>query len=297
MFFIRLSLIASLPFLLVFSTTTGTRAFQTQSGQTQPARTQSAAPARKSPFSTPEQMQEDIKAVPCKGNPERLAGVKALFEKMGAPASAISVEKLSNVENIVIRKPGSTSETVVIGAHYDKVSHGCGAVDNWTGIVAIAHLYRTVKDMPLKKTLLFVGFGREEEGLIGSSAMVRAIDKEQLPQYCAMINIDSLGLGITQAETAISSKKLVTRAADLAKRMEMPFQQGAIREGDTDSSSFLARKIPAIALHGLSNEWSKVLHTNEDKISKVNTMSVFMGYRLALALLGEVENSACDAFR
>lgn len=292
MFFVRLSLIATISFLLVLPATTGAGAFQTQSGQAQ-----SGGTARKSAFSTPEQMQEDIKAVPCKGNSERLAGVKALFEKMGAPASAISVEKINNVENIIIRKPGSTPETVVVGAHYDKVSHGCGAVDNWTGIVAIAHLYRTVKDMPLKKTVLFVGFGREEEGLIGSSAMVKAIDKEQLGQYCAMINIDSLGLGIPQAETAISSKKLVARAAELAKRMEMPFQQGTIREGDTDSSSFLARKIPAIALHGLSNEWQTVLHTNEDKVSKVNAMSVFMGYRLALALFGEVENSACDAFR
>lgn len=293
MFFVRLSLSAALSFLLVFPPTPGAHAFrQTQSGQTQ-----SGGQARKSRFSTPEQMQEDITAVPCKSNSERLAGVKALFEKMGATASAISVEKINNVENIIVRKAGTTPEMVVVGAHYDKVSHGCGAVDNWTGIVAIAHLYRTVKDMPLKKTVLFVGFGREEEGLVGSSAMVKAIDKEQLPQYCAMINIDSLGLGIPQAETAISSKKLVTRAADLAKRMEMPFQQGTIREGDTDSSSFLARKIPAIALHGLSNEWQKVLHTNEDKVSKVNTMSVFMGYRLALALLGEVENSACDAFR
>lgn len=293
MFIVRLlSLIASISFLLVLPAAPGARAFQAQPGQAQ-----SGGQARKSAFSTPEQLQEDIKAVPCKGNSERLAGVKTLFEKMGAPASAISVEKINNVENIIIRKPGSTPETVVIGAHYDKVSHGCGAVDNWTGIVAIAHIYRTVKDMPLKKTVLFVGFGREEEGLIGSSAMVKAIDKEQLGQYCAMINIDSLGLGIPQAETAISSKKLVTRAADLAKRMEMPFQQGTIREGDTDSSSFLARKIPAIALHGLSNEWEKVLHTNDDKVSKVNSMSVFLGYRLALALLGEVENSACDAFR
>lgn len=201
------------------------------------------------------------------------------------------------MENVVLRKQGSTPELVVIGAHYDKVSYGCGAVDNWTGIVAIAHIYRTIKDVPLKKSVLFVGFGREEEGLIGSREMVKAISKDQLGQYCAMINIDSLGLGIPQAETGISSKKLVTRAAELAKRMQMPFQQGTIRDGDTDSSSFLARKIPAIALHGLSNEWPQVLHTNEDKVSKVNPASVFMGYRLALGLFGEVENSPCDAFR
>lgn len=287
MIFPRLLLIAAISLLLAPDATQGARRVQTQAG-VQP---------RKATFSTPEQMQEDIKAVPCKSNAERLAGVKSLFMKMGATASDISVEKINNVENVVVRKQGSSPELVVIGAHYDKVSHGCGAVDNWTGIVAIAHLYRTIRDVPLKKTVLFVGFGREEEGLIGSREMVRAIDKEQLGQYCAMINIDSLGLGIPQAETGISSKKLVTRAAELAKRMQMPFQQGTIREGDTDSSSFLARKIPAIALHGLSNEWQQVLHTHDDKVSKVNPVSVFMGYRLALALFGEVENSACDAFR
>lgn len=292
----RFLLVAALLFLLATPATRGAlRASQAQSGA-QPGTPQGAQP-RKAPFSTPEQMQEDINAVPCKGNTERLAGVKSLFMKMGAAAGDISVEKINNVENVVLRKQGSTPELIVIGAHYDKVSHGCGAVDNWTGIVTIAHLYRTVKDMQLKKSVLFVAFGREEEGLIGSREMVRAIGKDELGRYCAMINIDSLGLGIPQAETAISSKKLVARAAELAKRMQMPFQQGTIREGDTDSSSFLERKIPAIALHGLSNEWQQVLHTNNDKVSKVNPMSVFMGYRLALALLGEVENSGCDAFR
>lgn len=288
---ICLSLVAAVAFLLAPHNTRGVTALQAQAGGQQQQQ------QRKAAFSTPEQIQEDIKAVPCRSNAERLEGVKALFMKMGAPASDISVEKLNSVENVVLRKQGSTPELIVVGAHYDKVSHGCGAVDNWTGIVAIAHIYKTIKDVPLKKTVLFVGFGREEEGLIGSRAMVKAIAKEDLGRYCAMINIDSLGLGVPQVETGISSKKLVARAAELARRMEMPFQQGTIREGDTDSSSFLERKIPAIALHALSNEWQKVLHSHDDKVSKVNTMSVFLGYRLALALFGEVEISACDAFR
>ena len=288
MIFHRLLLVAALIFLLVPPAARGARReFQAQPG----------APARKVTFSTPEQMQEDLKAVPCKSNSERLAGVRALFMKMGAAASDISVQNVNDVQNIIVRKPGSSPELVVIGAHYDKVSAGCGAVDNWTGIVMIAHIYRTIKDMSLKKSVLFVGFGREEEGLVGSWEMAKAINKDQVGQYCAMINIDSFGLGIPQAETAISSKKLVARAAEVAKRMQMPFQQGTIRDTDTDSSSFLRRKIPAIALHGLSNQWPNILHTNEDKVAKVNTMSVFMGYRLSLGLFGEVENAACDAFR
>lgn len=258
---------------------------------------QAEGQASKPNFSTPEQIKEDVDAVPCKGNPERLKAVKALFEKMGAPSSDISIEKTARTENIVIRKPGSSPGMIVIGAHYDKVSHGCGAVDNWTGIVAIAHIYKTVKDLPLKKSVMFVGFGSEEKGLIGSRDMVGAIKKEELADYCAMINIDSLGLGIPQADTAMSSKKLVTRAADLAKRMKMPFHQSFTFDADSDSTAFRERKIPAISFHGLSNEWKRVLHTNNDIVTKVNPMSVYMGYRLALALFGELENSACDAFR
>jgi len=247
-------------------------------------------------FSTPEQIAEDINAVPCKKNSERMSAVGSLFEKMGARTEDVAVTKYGHVENIVVRKEGSSPEVIVIGAHYDKVAHGCGAVDNWSGIVAMAHLYKTVKDISLKKTLVFVGFGREEEGLIGSKAMVRAIAKEQVGIYCAMINLESLGLGMPQAATNISSNKLIERATDLAKRMQMPFEKGPI-DGNTDSSSFINKKIPAIAIHALAPGYKDVLHNNADKASKVNSKSVYMGYRFALALAGELDNSACDAFR
>jgi Zn-dependent M28 family amino/carboxypeptidase len=248
-------------------------------------------------FSTAADFKEEFKAVPCKGNSDRLKAVQTLFEKMGAPAANISIEKTTNTKNIVIRKSGTSPGIIVIGAHYDKTGYGCGAVDNWTGIVTIAHIYKTIRDLPSQKTVLFVGFGSEEEGLIGSREMVKAINNDQLNGYCAMINIDSLGLSISQAYTTISSKKLVALTAGLAKQMQIPFQQVSIRGADGDSSSFLERKIPAISLIGLSSDWSRVLHTNQDQSSRVDSSSVYAGYRLALALYGEIENSACDAFR
>ena len=135
-------------------------------------------------ISTPDAINEEFAAVPCK-NEERMTAVKALFERMGAAESNSTVEKYKNVENFVVRKPGASSETIIIGAHYDKVSDGCGAIDNWTGIVAIAHIFSALKDVPLQKTVLFVAFGNEEKGLFGSHAMASAIDKNQVAQYCA----------------------------------------------------------------------------------------------------------------
>lgn len=248
-------------------------------------------------ISSTDQIKAEFDSVPCKDD-DRLRAVKALFEKMGAPASDISIENHKDVENLVVRKQGNSRETIVIGAHYDKAPpEGCGAVDNWSGIVAIAHLYRTVKTAPLKKSVLFVAFGKEERGLVGSRAMAAAITNDQLTQYCEMINIDSLGLTAPQALDNISSNKLLTFTADLAKQMEMPFAHAPIVGADSDSTPFLRRGIPALTIHGLSTEWRAILHSKNDQATKVNHISVYLGYRLALALMLRLDELSCGQFK
>lgn len=246
-------------------------------------------------YSTEEQFKADVDAVPCK-NEARLEAVKALFEKMGAASSEISIQKVKDTENLVVRKQGASDEKIVIGAHYDKVSEGCGAIDNWTGIVIVAHLYRTLKQMRLDKTLIFVAFGKEEKGLVGSHAMASAIPKAELPHYCAMINIDSFGLGAAQVAHNLSSKKLEETAARLAKEMLMTFGNSPV-PGDSDSSSFLARKIPALTLHGLAGDWPSIIHSRNDQASAILPGGISVGYRLGLALALNIDKSPCDAFR
>lgn len=246
--------------------------------------------------STPEEIKAEFSSVPCKDG-ERFVAVKALFEKAGASASDISVEKYKSVENLVVRKQGTSAETIVIGAHYDKVSDGCGVIDNWTGIVAIVHLYETLKNVPLRKTIIFVAFGKEEKGLIGSRAMVDAIAKDQLGLYCAMVNVDSLGLSAPQVLDNASSKKMGELAANVAKEMKVPFSHASIGNADADSSSFVRKKIPALTIHGLNNEWSSIIHTRNDQVSKVNPASVYLGYRFVLALVSRLDAFPCAAYR
>src|SRR5215470_8640669 len=259
---------------------------------------QEAEGASKLRISTPEEIRSEFDSVPCK-NGDRLKAVKALFEKMGAKTEEITVEKVRGVENVVIRKAAAkdSPEKIIIGAHYDKVIAGCGAIDNWTGVVAVAHIYRAVKDLSLKKNIVFAAFGREEEGLVGSSAMAGAIKKEQVAEYCAMINIDSLGLGMAQVADNMSNKKLVDLAESLAKDMKAPFTHGPIAGADSDSTSFNRKGIPALTIHAMTNDWPKILHTNNDNPSKVNHESVYLGYRLALALLIRVDEADCQSFR
>ena len=149
------------------------------------------------PISTEEAITEDVSQVNCKDS-QRLASVKLLFEKSGAATTDIAVEKQGGAENLFVRLKGQASGTIVVGAHYDKSINGCGAIDNWTGIVVLAHLYKSLKEAALQKTVVLVAFGKEEQGLIGSRGMVKTITDEAALEYCAMINIDSLGMTAPQ---------------------------------------------------------------------------------------------------
>ena len=247
-------------------------------------------------ISTEEEIKAEFVSVLCK-NEDRLRAAKTLFEKMGAAATEMSIDKHKGVDNLQVRLPGATKETIISGAHYDQTGGGCGAVDNWTGVVAIAHLFRSLKTHPTKRSVLFVAFGREEEGLVGSRAMADAIALEQLPLYCEMINIDSLGLGAPQVADNMSSSRLSAFTAKLADDMGMPFGQATIAGADSDSTSFLRRSIPALTIHGLTEDWPKILHSKNDQAAKVNPLSVYLGYRLALALVFRLDDLPCKEFK
>ena len=244
-----------------------------------------------------EEFREAFASVPCK-NEERLFAVKSLFLKMGAPEADITIEKIKDVENILIRKQGETDEKIIIGAHYDLAGDGsCGAADNWTGIVAIAHVYKSLKDVKLKKTLVFVGFGKEELGLVGSKAMAKQIKKEAVPNYCAMVNVDGIGLATPQSLTNVSSKKLTELAGELAKKIEVPFEPINLANASSDSASFKDKKIPAISIVGMTLDWPKIYHTKNDQAPRVNPNFVYQSYKLALSLVTTINDNECGAYR
>jgi len=258
-----------------------------------PARAQQS----KIKLSTEDEIKADMELTPCKGRKERLEAVKKLFLKMGAAESEIVFEKSDDVENVVVTKKGKTEEIVVIGAHFDKSDNGCGAIDNWSGIVILANIYRTMKDLTTQKTYKFVGFDKEELGLLGSEAMAKQIPKDKRVNYCAMVNFDSFGFSYPQGMGNTSTDLLLNLAEEVSAEMKIPFAKVAIEFASADSESFRTREIPAITFHGLDNQWQNYLHKSDDKLSKVNIQSVYMGYRHGLVFLAKIENKPCNAFR
>jgi putative aminopeptidase FrvX len=239
---------------------------------------------------TVEELRSDLTGIPC-DNRKRQQAVKVLFQKMGAAEEQIKVARYPKVENVVVEIPGSETGKIIIGAHYDKTDFGCGAIDNWTGIVMMAHLYKTLRENPPDKTFVFVGFGKEEKGLLGSKAMAASLPDDELSSYCAMLNLDSFGRAQPQGFENVSSRKLIDLARELAEQNDIPFSTGIIG-ANTDSSPFLRLGIPALSLHGLNRPSRALLHTKRDNEQAINLGSVYLGFQLALLLVEHLD--ACD---
>ena len=101
--------------------------------------------------------------------------------------------------------PVLKNETIVIGAHYDHLGRGGhgslatrageihhGADDNASGVAGILELARLFSANRPRRTIVFIAFSGEEEGLLGSNYYVnRPI--VPLANTVAMINLDMIG--------------------------------------------------------------------------------------------------------
>ncbi|HYE16353.1 MAG TPA: M20/M25/M40 family metallo-hydrolase [Pyrinomonadaceae bacterium] len=132
------------------------------------------------------------------------------------PKAAVSlsvdvVRKSAPAANVVGVLEGSDprlkDEVVVVGAHYDHLGRGGrgslapkegdvhhGADDNASGTAALLELARLLSadKTKMRRTVVFIAFGGEEEGLLGSSFYV---NNPTLPveRTVAMLNMDMVG--------------------------------------------------------------------------------------------------------
>ena len=257
----------------------------------------SLSPAQDAPhIATQPEIEANLKAVNCK-NRERFEATRDLFKSMGAAESDIVIQKGERAENIVVTKKGKSNDKIIIAAHYDKVGNGCGVMDNWSGIVIAANLYRTFRTAETEKTLVFIALDEGETGLWGSNTAAKAIPKEERGSYCAVVNIDSFGLNYPQVQDDASTTKLRVLAEQLAGEIKMPFGHAAQTRRDSDANPFIARDIPAVSFHGLSDTWQRFIHTQEDQLVNINYSSVFVGYQFLLRYVAKLDTSACSAFR
>ena len=177
------------------------------------------------------------------------------------------------------------NEVIIIGAHYDHLGRGGegsgslaprsgdihhGADDNASGtagVLELARLFTTQKARP-KRTLVFVAFSGEEEGLLGSNYYVNH-PLLPLANTVAMINMDMIGrmkdhrLIIDGVGTAKEWRDIIS--ADTDKSFQLTLNEDGFCP--SDHSSFYAKQLPVLFFWtGTHNDY----HKPSDTFDKIN---------------------------
>ena len=107
-----------------------------------------------------------------------------------------NISKRIKARNVVATLKGGgyfTKEKIVIGGHLDSWDLATGATDNGLGAFSIIDIARTFKALKLKpkRTIEFVLFAGEEQGLLGSKHYVKnAVKTQQIDDIVFMYNLD-----------------------------------------------------------------------------------------------------------
>ncbi|MBX6366326.1 MAG: M20/M25/M40 family metallo-hydrolase, partial [Gemmatimonadetes bacterium] len=189
--------------------------------------------------------------------------------------------------------PTLAAEAVVIGAHYDHLGHGGfgslapgstevhnGADDNASGVGALlAVAERLAAGVRPARSVVFVAFTGEEEGLLGS-AYYAAHPVVPLEKTRAMLNMDMVGrlgtqpLLVNGTGTAVEWAGVVESAA---AREGVPIAEKADGYGPSDQTSFYARDVPVLHFftnvhgdyHKPSDDWEKIDFAGVERVARV----------------------------
>ena len=197
------------------------------------------------------------------------AGFHAVPLDLAMTASVRSRIARSTTFNVIARRPGTgphRNEAVIVGGHYDHLGFGPpvngdsiynGAVDNASGIAGVLTLAEaTVRSgARTDRSLLFMAFGAEESGLLGSGAFV---DRPTIPlrQIAAVVNMDGIVLlGRTRDIGALgidqSTLGPVFTAAARAEGLRITVNPDAALKGfffRSDHFPFVKAGIPSLSL-------------------------------------------------
>ncbi len=119
-------------------------------------------------------------------------------EKATAQIGMTNKSDVIKARNVVATLPGTElpQEEIVLGGHLDSWDLATGAIDNGIGSFAVLDIARAFKanDLHPKRTIKFVMFMGEEQGLLGSTYMVKqAIANNTIDNIKYMMNLDMAG--------------------------------------------------------------------------------------------------------
>jgi carboxypeptidase Q len=176
--------------------------------------------------------------------------------------------------NVIAEIKGSDrpEEFVILGAHLDSWELGTGALDNGCNAALVVDALRAIKasGLKLRRSIRFILFSGEEEGLLGSRAYSRA-HRPELDKAAGVIIFDS-GTGKTTGFSDGGRKDLL----DTAKRLLAPLQQFGLTEVKTDMEwgtdhfDFMLEGVPTFVADQDEANYLENYHAISDTYDKVD---------------------------
>jgi hypothetical protein len=204
---------------------------------------------------------------------QKMLDSKKTSQSFGVPQLRVTcrtdiVKEMKTTANVVGLLEGRDSqlknEFIVVGAHYDHLGLGGesslsqkptgeihnGADDNASGVAGLLELAQTLTSTKeqLKRSVLFIAFSGEEEGLLGSSHYVKN-PKIPLTQTVAMINFDMIGrlkgdsLVVYGIGTSPIWRPMLDRLNERA-RFDLKLNEDGV--GPSDHTSFYLKDVPVL---------------------------------------------------
>jgi hypothetical protein len=203
------------------------------------------------------------------------------FETNVTVHMALPLTPLRDVEGVNVvgllrgTDPELSKRAVLVGGHLDGVGTDpdgtvfAAANDNASGPAVTIEVARALvaKRAELRRSVVFVAWAGEEEGLLGSEAYAGrvAVSPGRVESLVAYLNLDVIGCCGNTLEASDESAALVDRIRSAALRLGVPFQ--SIRGGGSDQTTFAKRGVPAAIIL-----WSDIiLHTPRDTIALIET--------------------------
>jgi carboxypeptidase Q len=181
--------------------------------------------------------------------------------------------------NVIATIKGSElpDERILIGGHLDSWDLATGAIDNGIGSFSVLDIARAFKanNLKPKRSVQFVMFMGEEEGLLGSSYMVNeAIKDGSIETIKYMVNLDMTGnpIGINAGGKLDDSTFFHNLGAEVAK-VDTIFRNKFSGESDlhSDHQPFMLEGIPVLGLiSNLDESIYGCYHANCDDFKLVN---------------------------
>ena len=143
--------------------------------------------------------------------------------------------------NIIAVKQGDSSQQLVVGAHYDSARVGQGYADNASGVGLLLEMAARLKAKATPYTLVFVAFGAEEQGMLGSRYYVRTLPGRELKATRGMIDLDAVAGGdhlfVTSQPDAAGWLRddALTVAKQLGVRLETTPARPPLAAGEADA--------------------------------------------------------------